>query len=187
MSLRPAVERSRGVRLVSRARDRVAPRFEPLTRRIATIERALMRVVRGSALHGWLTADPDPEPVVIDLRETYTMGPVLAVLNRLASLTPDSKPATTAGALTGRVAAAPVRALGLVWSLAFAASLLATVADGGLTAPVYGFHALGLLAGLVMLRERRDPEALAETPIWGTLLAVFAPPPTPREDPDDDR
>jgi hypothetical protein len=40
--------------------------------------------VRGSWLYGWLTAEPDPDIIVIDLRETYTVGPVIAVIDRLA-------------------------------------------------------------------------------------------------------
>ncbi|WP_435196407.1 hypothetical protein [Natronomonas sp. EA1] len=39
---------------------------------------------RGSWLYGWLTAEPDPEVIVIDLRETYTVGPVIALIDRVA-------------------------------------------------------------------------------------------------------
>jgi hypothetical protein len=31
----------------------------------------------------WLTAEPDPDVIVIDLRETLTVGPVIAVLDWL--------------------------------------------------------------------------------------------------------
>ena len=41
------------------------------------------RWARHSFLYRWLTAEPDPEVIVIDLRETYTVGPVLAILDRL--------------------------------------------------------------------------------------------------------
>jgi hypothetical protein len=43
----------------------------------------LTRVVQGSFLYRWLTADPDPEVIVIDLRETYTVGPFIAILDRI--------------------------------------------------------------------------------------------------------
>lgn len=39
-------------------------------------------LARRSWLYRWLTAEPEPEVVVIDLRETYTVGPMLAVLDR---------------------------------------------------------------------------------------------------------
>jgi hypothetical protein len=38
--------------------------------------------VRGSWLYNWLTAEPDPEVIVIDLRQTRTAGPVIALLDR---------------------------------------------------------------------------------------------------------
>lgn len=38
---------------------------------------------------GWLTAEPEPEVIVIDLRETYTIGPLIAALDRVTRvLTP---------------------------------------------------------------------------------------------------
>ncbi|MEF8886409.1 MAG: hypothetical protein V5A30_01290 [Haloarculaceae archaeon] len=46
--------------------------------------RAVKRWGRQSFLYRWLTKEPDPSVVVIDLRETYTVGPVIAVLDRFA-------------------------------------------------------------------------------------------------------
>ncbi|WP_353635031.1 hypothetical protein ABSL23_05815 [Halobacterium sp. NMX12-1] len=43
----------------------------------------LTRVVQGSFLYRWLTAEPDPDVIVIDLRETYTVGPFIAILDRI--------------------------------------------------------------------------------------------------------
>lgn len=37
--------------------------------------------VRNSWLYGWLTAEPEPEVIVIDLRETWTVGPFITVLD----------------------------------------------------------------------------------------------------------
>lgn len=39
--------------------------------------------VRNSYLYRWLTKEPEPEVIVIDLRETYTVGPIIALLDRL--------------------------------------------------------------------------------------------------------
>jgi hypothetical protein len=38
---------------------------------------------RGSYCYRWLTKEPEPEVIVIDLRETRTIGPVLAILGRV--------------------------------------------------------------------------------------------------------
>jgi len=46
--------------------------------------RAVRRWGRHSFLYRWLTKEPDPDVVVIDLRETYTVGPVIALLDRIA-------------------------------------------------------------------------------------------------------
>jgi hypothetical protein len=177
VSLERAAEGSATVTLARRLRDRLESAFSPLTRRLAAVDRRLVKVVRGSRLHGWLTADPDPEPIVIDLRETYTVGPVLAVLDRLAAGTADSRFADATQDVANRLTEAPARALGIVLCLGFAVSLLGTVVEGGLTWSVYVFHGLGLLVGLLALRDHRDAESLAESPVWGAVTAVFAPPP----------
>lgn len=36
---------------------------------------------RNSWLYRWLTAEPEPEVIVIDLRETWTVGPVIDLLD----------------------------------------------------------------------------------------------------------
>ena len=42
------------------------------------------RTLHSSRLYAWLTAEPDPEVIVIDLRETYTVRPVVAAIDRVA-------------------------------------------------------------------------------------------------------
>ncbi|WP_053949000.1 hypothetical protein [Halolamina sediminis] len=37
--------------------------------------------VRNSWLYRWLTAEPEPEVIVIDLRETWTVGPFIKLLD----------------------------------------------------------------------------------------------------------
>jgi hypothetical protein len=41
----------------------------------------VLEITETSWIYRWLTAEPEPEVVVIDLRETYTVGPFLAVLD----------------------------------------------------------------------------------------------------------
>lgn len=40
------------------------------------------RVARASWLYRWLTAETEPEVIVTDLSETWTVGPVIAALDR---------------------------------------------------------------------------------------------------------
>lgn len=70
------LEGSRVVDAVQRARAATGSRLRAVGDRAAS-------VVRESFVYRWLTAEPDPEVVVIDLRETYTVGPFITVLDRV--------------------------------------------------------------------------------------------------------
>jgi len=74
--------------------------------RIASVARTLTTTtttfVRESYLYQWLTAESDPEVVVIDLRETYTVGPFIAILDRsIETLAPIYRESRLAKALNG--------------------------------------------------------------------------------------
>jgi len=47
----------------------------------AAARNTISRIARHSALLRWLTSEPDPEMIVIDLRETRTVGPVIQLLD----------------------------------------------------------------------------------------------------------
>lgn len=68
--LRTAVDDSRVVTLTNASLDPV----RHTTRHLADY-------TRKSFLYRWLTTEPDPEVVVIDLRETYTVGPLIAIID----------------------------------------------------------------------------------------------------------
>ena len=40
-------------------------------------------IVQNSYVYRWLTKEPDPDVIVIDLRETYTVGPFIAILDKV--------------------------------------------------------------------------------------------------------
>jgi hypothetical protein len=50
---------------------------------IQTMSTQLIHVGEKSFLYRWVTADPEPKIVVINLKETWTLGPVLSRLNHL--------------------------------------------------------------------------------------------------------
>ncbi len=54
------------------------------TSALAGVGRTLAFWTSHSFLYRWLTAEPDPEVVVIDLRETHTVGPFVILLDQLA-------------------------------------------------------------------------------------------------------
>ncbi|WP_137284646.1 hypothetical protein [Halorussus salinisoli] len=50
---------------------------------VVTGLRRLAHSVRHSHLYRWLTKEPEPDAIVIDLRDTYTVAPFIALLDRL--------------------------------------------------------------------------------------------------------
>ena len=74
----------------SRLPDSLASRLERVTRVIdnssvlgaaKVVGNRTAAFVRNSWLYGWLTAEPEPEVIVIDLRETWTVGPFIKILD----------------------------------------------------------------------------------------------------------
>ncbi|NHN60133.1 MULTISPECIES: hypothetical protein [Halorussus] len=61
--------------------DRFATAFD--TSALAKGGQIVTSWFRQSFIYRWLTTEPDPDVIVIDLRETYTVGPVIALLDRL--------------------------------------------------------------------------------------------------------
>lgn len=150
-------------------------RLQGLTRRAET-------AVRGSFLYRWLTAEPDPEVIVIDLRETWTVGPFIQLLDRIVPQVTDayktSQFGQAASASAKRVRTAPARVGGLTAAAIGVVSILAGVVVGlSVTAIVlFGLLAVG---GLVATQETRSWDELRETRPVELLIAAFEPPDPP--------
>jgi hypothetical protein len=141
------------------------------------------QVARRSWLYRWLTDEPEPDVVVIDLRETWTVGPILAVLDRvLDPLVQYSRGATfrTAGVRTANAfAARPVQVISIVVLVAVAVNLALAFALGGLSSSALG---LGLLLASVALAGTRvtaSADELGETRTFELLIALLEPPEPP--------
>lgn len=150
-------------------------RLQGLTRRAGT-------TVRGSFLYRWLTAEPDPEVIVIDLRETWTVGPFIQLLDRIIPRAVDayktSQLGHAASAVAKRARAAPARVGGLTAAAIGIVSILAGIVVGvSVTAIVlFGLLAVG---GLVATQEPRSWAELRETRPVELLIAAFEPPEPP--------
>lgn len=57
--------------------------------------------VRESYCYRWLTKEPDPEVIVIDLRETYAVGPFITLLDRLIRHIEDAWQQSKMGSVAG--------------------------------------------------------------------------------------
>jgi hypothetical protein len=138
-------------------------------------ETTLSRWAGGSRIVAWLLAEPDPDVVVIDLRETYTVGPLLGLLERSIRAAEAVGLTDAAERLSERIAAEPLRVSGLALAaLAVGGVVSAAVGDGSLS----GWLVL-LGVGLLASRERRSAAKLGETRVGGALRAAFEPPEPP--------
>ncbi|MEF8779855.1 MAG: hypothetical protein V5A46_04175 [Haloferacaceae archaeon] len=156
-------------------------------RRVAAEGDRLAGVVRDSWLYRWLTAEPEPDVVVIDLRETYTVGPFVRLLDRLLDRAGDwaeDSQAVAGVRAAGRVvAAAPLQAGGVLLSAVAGAALLANLASGSTSTPGLVASGVLLLLGAVATRDGRSWAELRETRAVRLLAAAFEPPepPEPKE------
>lgn len=155
--------------------------------RISAGATALSGWVRASFLYRWLTTEPEPEVVVIDLRETLTVGPVLSVLDRtIRTLAVGATPSTVrklATNVASRVRDAPIRVASVAFVVAVVANTLATALLGTLDSGGLGVRLV--LAGLAMLgvRVRRSWDDLRETRAVRLVVAALEPPPPPDSSP----
>jgi hypothetical protein len=151
------------------------------TSRLADGGRWIAATARRSALYRWLTAEPDPDVIVIDLRETWTVGPVIAVLDRVISAVSRGAEGSTLVAilrrLYDRTLATPLRIAGIGMLLAgIATAAFAIRSTSATTIAVAGL--LGLV-GAAAVRDDRSWAELADTRAVELLVAALEPPEPP--------
>jgi hypothetical protein len=143
----------------------------------------LARWSRSSWLYRWLTAEPEPAVVVIDLRETATVGPLLAAVEHtVRSLTPAARSSALGRALdwiVEGVRAAPIRAAGVAVLIATLPNVAVGLVTGSVTTA--GLVAWALLAGLALLGTRVTAswDRLRRTRPARLLAAALEPPDPP--------
>lgn len=141
-----------------------------------------------SVLYRWLTTEPEPDPIVIDLRETWTVGPLLALLERIATAVGPavrrSRIVRAASAVDDAIENRPVRTTSYFVLAATAANGLATAAAGELTETGVYLRAGLLVLALLGTRSAASLDDLAETRTWRLLRLLIEPPP-PAEEEDD--
>lgn len=149
----------------------------------ATINRtvtAVGRWSRSSYLYYWLTKEPEPDIIVIDLRETYTVGPVIEWLDRNLTVFEPAVRRSRLRSLGERLAettrAEPIRSISFVL---LAASLIVLVGQF-LTDPFNPERLLPTLAVTVLAalgtRSTRSWEDLRDTRVVQFVIAALEPP-----------
>ncbi|MFQ3318087.1 MAG: hypothetical protein ACI80F_000134 [Natronomonas sp.] len=145
------------------------------------VESTLSRWVEGSRIIQWFLAEPEPDVIVIDLRETYTIGPLLRVLDRVVDAVARVDERTgisdTLSRVWTRVEAEPLRITGIL----LAGITLAGLVGALITGQAITWWLLGLGISLLATRERRSASELAETRVGKALIAAFEPPEPPEK------
>ena len=144
---------------------------------------ASRRFAKTSWLYRWLTAEPTPEVIVIDLRDTLAIAPVIHTLDRLIrdaiAVVPTSGWARLAYRLRARFFKQPIRILSAGVIAVVLVALLALTVSGA----TLGFEVIGLAA--VLLVAARGTQStytwaqLTAMPWYQVLNAVVSPPEPP--------
>ncbi len=147
---------------------------------VATIGTVLARWVRASALYRWFTAEPDPEVIVIDLRETYTVGPLLAVLDRITDALSSGWHTARTGSLTDTTRDAfrkhPIRTVALVALAALLTNLAVVLAVGTLDTTGLTVRLVGIALAALGTRIRVSWKQCTESVTYRSLVAALEPP-----------
>ena len=176
---------------VTRLARRVAGRAATATRRsrVAALIRWTGRAAQGSWLYRWLTAEPETEVVVIDLRETVIIGPLLGVLDAVLEPLVSHWQEGVSGRLLARLReeflAGPVQLASTAACVAVLTVLLFLVAVGSpsSTGGVLLVLLAPALAGTrVRLSADELGDELADANVTDWLAALLAPPEPPESD-----
>jgi hypothetical protein len=153
--------------------------------RLSGLAGRFQRFVEASWLYRWLTAEPDPDVIVIDLRETLTVGPWLAAIERAVRWLLPATVSSVLFQLGGRTAAVlrarPVQLLSLLVGSGAAAGLLLTVATGEPSRPAVAVLALVVVFAALGSREDRSWTEVRESRWVELLAAAFEPPEPPAQ------
>lgn len=141
------------------------------------------RTLYRSRLYQWLTAEPDPDVIVIDLRDTWTAGPILTSLQSVIS---DNLQAVSTSWLTRfvirgytRFQQRPVRVISMGLIAVIVALFSGLGATGRLSPPFALVLAALLLLGLWGTQSSMSLADLQETRWWTLLQRAFTPPSPP--------
>jgi len=142
------------------------------------------RAVRKSWLYRWLTTEPEVDVVVIDLRETMFVGPVLAALDRVvgpgARHWRDSATGRAVTHLSERFVARPIRTTSVAVLVAAAATLLFLTGLGSPSRSAVGVTLLVAALALAGTRVTASVDDLTETRVYALAVALLMPPDSSR-------
>jgi hypothetical protein len=153
--------------------------------RLVAAVRAVGRWARQSFLYRWLTKEPDPEVIVIDLRETYTVGPIIGALDwtvtKLAPWWRASGVRRLCASAADQFRERPIHTLGVMLIVAVAMRLVVGVAAGNLSGRTVALSLALFGAGAIATRSDHSMADLRDTRGYELLAAALEPPEPPEK------
>ncbi|WP_222918303.1 hypothetical protein [Natrinema sp. SYSU A 869] len=151
--------------------------------RITALGATLYRYATSSVGYRWLTTEPEPDIIVIDLRETKVIGPFIEILDRVLDGATGAMPTSAITKVVTRVGNAvrdrPLAATSFFVLPTVAVSLIMLGLSGSLSLLLVGIHLTATVLATIGLRSRRSLEDLLEMRAVKLLIAVFEPPEPP--------
>ncbi|SDD59855.1 hypothetical protein [Natrinema hispanicum] len=176
-----ALERSTTVRFLTSLPDRIETALEES--QLRDFGDTITSYVRASFCYQWLTAEPDPDVIVIDLRETYTVGPFIrlldAVIDELETGYTNSQAEHTISRITTAIQAQPIRLLGIVGLTCVPLSLLTLTLAGSISTMLFAAHLVASALSAAALRSTHSLADLLESRPAKLLIAALEPPEPP--------
>lgn len=158
---------------------------------LATLGAHIARWTRHSFLYRWLTTEPDPEIIVIDLRETYTVGPLLTLLDRLVAPLMGAWQTASTHSLTqtthGTFQKHPIRIVSVVALAALLTELAVSLVTSTLAPTGVGVRLLFLALAALGTRIRVSWAQCTESATYRYLVAALEPPEPPAAEESEDR
>lgn len=139
--------------------------------------------ILSSWLYTWLTKEPEPEVIVIDLRETRSVGPIISILDTVGKEVTTAAPTSRLTRLGYRVrsqfAAQPVRIAGII-GLAVALIGVAGVAvsEEPVQPTLFAFLAIAIVS-LRLSQSTMSWSTLRQTQTVQLLIRLLEPPEPP--------
>lgn len=157
---------------------------------VARLGSVLSRWARSAWFYRWLTAEPEAEVVVIDLRDSLALAPLFAVLDRLVSVSTPAESASVPRLLRtvgSDLIDEPVRTASLAALAAVGTETTLSLVGGGLTSAGLGVRLLLLGVALAGTRVQYSPAELRETRVFDLLAQLLVPPEPVEQRERDDR
>jgi len=150
---------------------------------MAQYARGAKRAARSAWMYQWLTEEPEPDVVVIDLRETVVVGPIIAVLDSLvtalANNSDQSRTEQLLAYLNQSLIERPIQVFSVVVLAAVASNLALSLSLGDPSPTELGLRLILASLALAGTRIELSWDDLTDSHTYELLVSLLEPPEPP--------